>query len=102
MIKYSDMSKYVYPELAKAQRRAKELGLPKPLSSTRQNKKLMIEYKDTIIHFGSRYESDYLIHGDLARRKRYRARASKILLKDGSPAYRSKSQPAYYSYNILW
>lgn len=97
---------YIYPELLIAQRRAKELGLNEPKTSTRKNKKLMIRistdgYGKTI-HFGSRYASDYLQHNDEQRRQRYRARASKILLKDGTPAYLDPNQPAYYSYNILW
>jgi len=43
-----------------------------------------------------------LDHLDEARRKRYRERHSKILLKDGTPAYKNKEQPSYFSYNYLW
>lgn len=41
-------------------------------------------------------------HYDTKRRRNYRARHSKILLKDGSPAYKDKEQSAYYSYYYLW
>lgn len=41
-------------------------------------------------------------HGDLARRKRYRARHSGVLSKDGRPAYRIQYSPAWFSYYYLW
>ena len=44
----------------------------------------------------------HLDHGDKERKKRYRDRHSKILLKDGTPAYKSKEHPAYWSYYYLW
>jgi Family of unknown function (DUF5754) len=94
---------YIYPKLYAARQKARELNLSNlPESSTRDGKKLMIYYKGKLIHFGSRHNLDYLMTKDDIKRKAYRARASKILLKDGSPAYKNKSQPAYYSYNILW
>jgi len=93
---------YRYPQLAAAQARAKSLGLPIPVSSTRPTKKLMVVYNGHTIHFGARGMSDYLIHGDKERRKRYRARARGAILADGSPAYLNKNQPAYWSYYVLW
>jgi len=44
----------------------------------------------------------HLDHNDPERRRLYRARHSKILLKDGTPAYLSKEQPAFFSYHFLW
>lgn len=44
----------------------------------------------------------HLDHKDPERRKKYRERHSKILLKDGTPAYKNKEQAAYYSYYFLW
>lgn len=44
----------------------------------------------------------HLDHKDPERRKKYRERHSKILLKDGTPAYKNKEQAAYYSYYYLW
>lgn len=43
-----------------------------------------------------------LDHKDPERRERYRARHKAILLKDGSPAYKDKNQPSYYSLRFLW
>lgn len=44
----------------------------------------------------------HLNHNDPERRRRYKERHSKILLKDGTPAYKDREQPAYYSWNFLW
>lgn len=43
-----------------------------------------------------------LNHNDKQRRAAYRSRHSKILLKNGTPAYLDKEQPSYYSYHFLW
>ncbi len=81
--------------------------------STRKDKKYMVlTPSKRWIHFGAKGYKHYkdkalglyssLDHLDKARRDRYRARHEKILLKDGTPAYKNKEQPAYYSYNYLW
>ena len=71
--------------------------------STRKDKKWMVIRKDgSKTHFGSSSHEDYNIHKDPARRDRYRARHSKILLKDGRPAYTVKGTPGFYSWNLLW
>lgn len=81
--------------------------------STRQNKKYMVKVNNKWIHFGALDYSHYrdttplklyshLDHNDPERRKRYRARHEKIYLKDGTPAYKNKNQPSYWSYNYLW
>lgn len=57
----------------------------------------MEQYKDTALGL---YKN--LDHNDPERRRLYRARHSKILMKDGSPAYLSMEQPAYYSWVYLW
>jgi hypothetical protein len=57
----------------------------------------MEHYKDTAL--GLYKSSD---HNDPERRRLYRARHSKILMKDGSPAYLNSEQPAFYSWNFLW
>lgn len=93
---------YVYPHLAAAKRQAKKLGLPEPKSSYKPNKKLYVVYNGKEIHFGARGYSDFLDHQDEERRQRYRARARGAMLKNGTPAYKDKNQPAYYAYNILW
>jgi hypothetical protein len=93
---------YNYPKLNEARQRAKELGLPMPHSSQRKGKKLFIVYNGRKIHFGSRSNSDYLIHNDDEQRERFHTRATKIRSKDGSFAYQNMNSPLYYSVNILW
>jgi hypothetical protein len=81
--------------------------------SNKKNKKYMILVNNKYIHFGhidyEHYKDQtplklykHLDHNDKERRERYRKRHKKILLKDGSPAYLDKNQPAYYSYRFLW
>jgi hypothetical protein len=47
-------------------------------------------------------EGTFLDHGDEKIKKAWRARHSKILLKDGTPAYMSKDSPDYFAWRILW
>ena len=65
------------------------------------------------VQFGNKNQQQYfdntplklyshLDHKDEERRKRYRERHSKILTKEGVPAYRVKYSPAWFSYNFLW
>ena len=72
--------------------------------STRKGKRFMILHNDKWIHFGA-YPftgfGSFLDHGNEELRKQWKARHSKIM-KDGEPAYKNKSSPSYYSYNILW
>lgn len=56
------------------------------------------QYKDrTPLKLWSNFD-----HLDENRRRRYRQRHSKILLKDGRPAYTVPYTPAYFSYYYLW
>ena len=82
--------------------RAKKLGAMDIKPSTRARNKWMVLYKGQWIHFGARGMSDYTIHKDEDRRRRYRARHSKIKLSDGRRAYTVKSSPSYWSWNLLW
>ena len=71
--------------------------------STRKTKKWMVIHKDgSKTHFGASSHEDYTIHKDKKRRDSYRARHSKILLKDGRPAYTVKGTPGFYSWFLLW
>jgi hypothetical protein len=47
-------------------------------------------------------KGSFLDHGDNTIREAWRARHSKILLKDGKEAYKDKESPEYYSWHILW
>ena len=57
----------------------------------------MGHYKDSALGLYS-----YLDHNDPERRRLYRARHSKIMLKTGKPAYLDPEQPAFYSWTFLW
>ena len=70
--------------------------------STRKGKKYMVKYQGKYIHFGAKGYEDFTIHKDNDRRANYRKRHATIRLKDGRLAYRVKSQPAFWSYNLLW
>lgn len=65
------------------------------------------------VHFGNEGSQHYkdqttlklyshLDHGDKERRDNYRARHSKIKLKDGSLAYKTKYTPSWFSWWFLW
>lgn len=87
---------------------------PEFKKSTRPEKKYMVTTpKGKLIHFGSRFHEHYrdttplklyknLDHNNPKRRRLYRLRHMAIKTKDGTPAYKNKEQPAYYSLNYLW
>ena len=80
--------------ITKAKERAKKLGVAvKP--STRKNKKLDV-FKDgeKIASIGDKRYSDFLLHGDEDRRKRYKKRHEKHRHEVGTPSY--------YADRILW
>ena len=86
--------------------------------STRKTKKYMVRTpKGRLIHFGAivngvpmgQFKDSSGLglyskhdHLDPKRRASYRARHGKILLKDGTPAYKNKEQAAYYAWRLLW
>ena len=82
--------------------------------SPRKNKKYMVRTPSgNIIHFGdTRYQQykdttnlklyKHLDHLDKDRRERYRARASKIIDKQGNLTYKDPNSANYYAYNYLW
>lgn len=86
----------------KLRQRALRMGATEFGASNVIGKKYYVIYNNKRINFGARGMSDYTIHKDPARRARYRARHKVIKLKDGRFAYRVKSQPAYWSYYLLW
>ena len=87
------------------------------LKSSKANKKYMVSVDGKVVHFGaikdgvpmSQYRDSTGLglyskydHNDKERRDRYRARHRAIKLKDGTPAYKKKYSPAWFSYNFLW
>jgi hypothetical protein len=97
---------YVYKpgsdEFKKLRNKAFNLGCTKFGVSTKGNYKYFCVYNGRTVHFGYRLMSDFLWHKDEERRQKYRARHSKVLLKDGRPSYKVKGTPAYFSWNLLW
>ncbi len=83
-------------------KRALELGATRFGRSRAAGKKWFVMYDSRRINFGSAGMSDFTIHKDEARRRRYRARHGKIRLKDGRLAYKVKSSPAYWAWHLLW
>jgi hypothetical protein len=79
-----------------------KLGATDLKVSTRKGKKYMVKYDNKWIHFGASGYQDYTTHKDEKRRANYRARHSKIKLKDGRLAYKVKTQASYWSYNLTW
>lgn len=88
--------------LTKLKAKALKLGADDFKRSTRKSKKYMVLYRGRAIHFGAAGMSDYTIHKDKDRRARYRSRHRKILTKGGQPAYKIKTQPAFWSWKLLW
>jgi hypothetical protein len=83
-------------------KRAIKMGASEFGTSRVNGKKYYVMYNGKRINFGALGMSDYTKHKDIHRRNRYRARHKAIMLKDGRAAYRVKSQPAYWSYYLLW
>jgi len=73
--------------------------------STAKNKRFVIINKDgKRVNFGlwDGGNHAYIDHKDEKLKKAWRARHSKILLKDGTPSYLKVGTPEYYAWNILW
>ena len=71
------------------------------LSSAR-NKRYYVVYNGKRIHFGQPGAFTYSDGATVEKRRAFRARHSKIKLKDQTLAYLNKNQPAYWSYHVLW
>jgi hypothetical protein len=70
--------------------------------SRNKNKKFYVIYNKKRINFGAKGYSDYTIHQDEERRKRYFARHSKIKNKEGKFVYKLKTSASFWSLNLLW
>ena len=90
--------------LEKVRLRLKFLKIPyhKVNLSPLYNKKIRIFINDKIIDFGSKNSITYLEGASFQTREAYRARHSKIILKNGKRAIDTKYSPAWLSYYILW
>ena len=82
--------------------RAFELGASKFGKSKKKDKRFYVVYNGKKIHFGLKNGSTFIDHHDKRKQKAWKERHSKIKLKDGSLAYKSKTQPSYWSWTLLW
>ena len=88
--------------MEKLRRKAKMFGACDLQKSNRKNKKFVVNYCGTEIHFGDiRYES-FDQHKDKKRRDSYLKRARGIRNKEGRQTYRIKTSPNFWSYYLLW
>lgn len=101
----------LFPYLNKVKARTKRLDLnPDKLSiSNRRDKKYMYELDDgKKVHFGSYGLNDYVMYlhnkdpEANQHRKSYRARHSKIMLRNNIKAIDVKYSPAWFSWHLLW
>ena len=81
--------------------KAFKLGATEFGPSKTKNKKYCVSYHGKRINFGAKGMSDYTIHKDPERRRRYRARHRAIRNKQGQLVYKLKTSPAYWSWNLL-
>lgn len=88
--------------MSSLRQRALKLGATEFKTSNRKGKKWMVMYQNKPIHFGALGYKDYTVHNDEKRRENYRKRHMAIKLKDGRLAFKVKSQPAFWSYTLLW
>ena len=73
--------------------------------SKAKNKRFVVIKDGKRINFGVwnfSGKGTFIDHNDSKLRDAWRARHSKILLKDGTPAYMSKDSPDFYAWRILW
>ena len=85
---------------------AKNKGIDGEITESKaKGKRLAIKVDGKTINFGVwpySGKGTFIDHKDEKLREAWQARHSKILLKDGSPAYKSKTSPDYYAWNLLW
>ena len=67
-----------------------------------RGKRFYVIYQGKRINFGAKGMSDFTQHRDPKRRELYHKRHKAIKLKDGTPAYLNKRQPAYWAFYLLW
>ena len=63
--------------------------------STRKGKKWMVRVDGRLVHFGAAGMSDYTIHHDKERRRRYSIRHKNDNIHD-------ENKPGFWSYWLLW
>ena len=88
--------------MEKAREKALRLGATDFNKSSVAGKRFYVMYNDKKINFGSDVGQTFIDHGDVRKRKAWKARHSVIKIKTGEYAYTLKTQPSYWSYHLLW
>lgn len=70
--------------------------------SDKPTKKIMVIIDGRKIHFGAKNSNTFIEGANKQKRDAFKARHSKVLLKDGSRAIDLKYSPAWFSYYVLW
>jgi hypothetical protein len=93
-------------KLAVVQKIAKDKGIDGEISESKaKNKRFAIKVDGKTVNFGSwpfKRDGAFIDHKDEKLRAAWKARHEKIMLKNGTPAYKSKTSPDYFAYNLLW
>ena len=76
---------------------ASEFGLSKT-----KTKRFYVIYKGLRINFGSKDGQTFIDHADDRKRIAWRARHSKIMMKDGTLAYKVKTSAEWWAWHMLW
>lgn len=82
--------------------KAQNLGATDFGPSKAKDKRFYVIYEGKRINFGLLGGKTFIDHQDTAKRKAWRARHSKIKLKDGRFAYTVKQQPEWWAWHMLW
>ena len=86
----------------KLRSKALKLGATDFNKSNVKGKRYYVIYNNRKINFGSSVGKTYIDHKDQKKRAAWRARHSKIKLKDGRFAYKDKSRASYWALNLTW
>ena len=88
--------------MERLKKKALSLGATEFGVSKCKNKRFYVIFNRKKINFGSTTNNTFIDHGDVQKRAGWRARHSKIKIKDGRYAYQVKEQSLYWAYKILW
>ena len=70
--------------------------------SKAKGKRFYVIYNGKKINFGLKGGQTFIDHQDAVKQRAWKARHSKIKLKDGRLAYTVKEQPEWWSWRLLW
>jgi hypothetical protein len=87
-----------------AKKKARELGLVGTImESPLPAKKLRFTFEDgSFVDFGSKISQTFAEGASQAKMNLYRARHSKLMIKDGRRAIDIKYSPSWFSWHLLW